>query len=141
MPPLLHPDVAACDTDDGLVLLDTGTGRYFQLNATAGAILRALLDGVSVARVADMLAASRPVTAEQAATDITALLDDLTRARLITDTRTNTDTSTDPSAETNLDAQTRAHTHPHAATVGADAGMDAGIDIGIHVDIDDREVS
>ncbi|MGW4800032.1 lasso peptide biosynthesis PqqD family chaperone [Nonomuraea sp. NPDC004297] len=80
----LHPDVVAGETDDGLVLLHTGTGRYFQLNTTAGAIVRALLDGVPAGRVADLLAGSRPVTAERAAADIAALVGELTGARLLT---------------------------------------------------------
>ncbi|USA02001.1 hypothetical protein NCG97_17145 [Streptomyces lydicamycinicus] len=33
------------DTDDGTVLLNERTGRYWQLNATGGQVLRQLLDG------------------------------------------------------------------------------------------------
>ncbi|MFF0869964.1 lasso peptide biosynthesis PqqD family chaperone [Nonomuraea sp. NPDC003560] len=95
-PPRLLPDVASCDTDDGLVLLDTRTGRYFQLNITAAAVLRALLAGTPATEIADQIAATRPVTLQQAQADITALIDHLTQARLlaISDTARNTRSGT-----------------------------------------------
>ncbi|KUL46002.1 hypothetical protein ADL22_10760 [Streptomyces sp. NRRL F-4489] len=76
-------DVTACDTEDGMVLLDIRRGRYWQLNTTGALILRALLRGVDHPRLAGQLAGTRPVTAEQAARDIRDLLDRLTRARLV----------------------------------------------------------
>ncbi|MGP4110995.1 lasso peptide biosynthesis PqqD family chaperone [Streptomyces sp. 4N509B] len=79
----LSPDVVSCDTDDGLVLLDSRHGRYWQLNATGAAILRALLDGAGARHVAAELARRQPVSAERAARDVDALVAGLTRARLV----------------------------------------------------------
>jgi hypothetical protein len=75
--------VTCCDTDDGLVLLDGRRGRYWQLNTTGAAILRALLDGASPQDIAQQLSHKRPVDPEQAAGDVTALIDQLTGARLV----------------------------------------------------------
>ncbi|WP_234334790.1 lasso peptide biosynthesis PqqD family chaperone [Streptomyces sp. NRRL S-118] len=82
-PLTLCPDVTACDTDDGMVLLDGRRGRYWQLNATGALILRALLRGDDGARIAEELACARPVTAEQAGQDISDLITRLTEARLV----------------------------------------------------------
>ncbi len=41
----LKPDVTATDTEDGLVLLDQRSGRYWQLNRSGATTLRLLLDG------------------------------------------------------------------------------------------------
>ncbi|MET9431764.1 MULTISPECIES: lasso peptide biosynthesis PqqD family chaperone [unclassified Streptomyces] len=76
-------DVTACDTDDGLVLLDGRRGRYWQLNTTGAAILRALLGGARPEQVAEQLARKQPVAPEQAAADIEDLIARLTGARLI----------------------------------------------------------
>jgi hypothetical protein len=79
----LRSDVTACATDEGMVLLDERAGRYWQLNTTGALIVKALLDGATPEQIAGRLAASRPVTAERAAADVTTLLDHLTRARLV----------------------------------------------------------
>jgi coenzyme PQQ synthesis protein D (PqqD) len=79
----LSPDVVSCDTDDGLVLLDSRRGRYFQLNATGAAILRGLLSGAGAERIAAELSRKQPVSADQAAEDIDLLVAQLTRARLV----------------------------------------------------------
>ncbi|MFG3242844.1 MULTISPECIES: lasso peptide biosynthesis PqqD family chaperone [unclassified Streptomyces] len=79
----LRTDVACCPTEDGMVLLDERSGRYWQLNATGATVLQALLDGASPQQVAARLTAARPVTAEQATADVTSLLDHLTRASLV----------------------------------------------------------
>jgi hypothetical protein len=80
----LRADVSACPTDDGMVLLDERTGRYWQLNNTGAAVLHALLDGATPEQITDRLAAARPVTRQRAAADVTALLVALTRAKLVT---------------------------------------------------------
>ncbi|MEV3987423.1 lasso peptide biosynthesis PqqD family chaperone [Streptomyces sp. NPDC049837] len=82
-------DVTVCDTDDGMVLLDGRRGRYWQLNATGALILRALLRGDDSARIAGQLARARPVTAEQAAQDISDLIARLARARLVRERTTS----------------------------------------------------
>lgn len=79
----LGPDVVTCDTDGGLVLLDSRRGRYWQLNATGAAILRGLLSGAAVERIAAELSRKQPVAADRAAEDIGALVEQLTRARLV----------------------------------------------------------
>lgn len=79
----LRADVTACITEDGMILLDERTGAYWQLNATGAAVLQALLDGATTEQVTDRLAATRPVSRRRAAADVTALLDQLTRARLV----------------------------------------------------------
>ncbi|UED85401.1 lasso peptide biosynthesis PqqD family chaperone [Streptomyces profundus] len=81
--PRLRPDVVSCDTEDGLVLLDSRRGRYWQLNATGAAIVRGLLGGATVERIAAELSRKQPVTADRATEDIRTLVDQLTRARLI----------------------------------------------------------
>ncbi|MGP4110156.1 lasso peptide biosynthesis PqqD family chaperone [Streptomyces sp. 4N509B] len=48
----LGPDVVTTDVDDGLVLLDQRSGRYWQLNRTGAVALRRLLDGASLDEVA-----------------------------------------------------------------------------------------
>ncbi|GLW05229.1 hypothetical protein Misp01_03590 [Microtetraspora sp. NBRC 13810] len=79
----LSTHVSLGDTADALILLDGRAGRYWQLNATATIIVRALLAGTAPAQIAQDLAASHPVSAEQAAADLQALLAHLTKANLI----------------------------------------------------------
>jgi hypothetical protein len=77
--------VSTADTGDGVVLLDERAGRYWQLNRTGAVVLELLLDGVAVHQIARILADRHPVSTEQAATDITALLERLHAAGLVTD--------------------------------------------------------
>ncbi|MFB6533096.1 lasso peptide biosynthesis PqqD family chaperone [Streptomyces noursei] len=79
----LRTDVACTATEDGMVLLDERNGCYWQLNATGATILQALLDGATPQQITDCLTAARPVTRDRAAADISALLDHLTRAGLV----------------------------------------------------------
>ncbi|MGH8896647.1 MAG: lasso peptide biosynthesis PqqD family chaperone [Egibacteraceae bacterium] len=81
----LRADVSTADTDDGLVLLDERAGRYWQLNATGALVLRTLLDGSTPQQTAALLADRHAVTTEQAAADVTALLEHLLAAGLVTD--------------------------------------------------------
>ncbi|WP_030562510.1 lasso peptide biosynthesis PqqD family chaperone [Streptomyces aureocirculatus] len=81
----LRPDVRATDTDDGMVLLDEVTGRYWQLNRTAALVLRSLLDGGRPADTARVLRAAYPrLTAERAAADSASITGELLAARLVT---------------------------------------------------------
>ncbi|MEU2872764.1 lasso peptide biosynthesis PqqD family chaperone [Streptomyces olivoreticuli] len=79
----LRADVTCCTTEDGMVLLDERTGQYWQLNATGAAVLRALLDGFTPEQITDRLTQTRPVDRDRAAADVTALVDELTRAGLV----------------------------------------------------------
>ncbi|MFI9203200.1 lasso peptide biosynthesis PqqD family chaperone [Streptomyces sp. NPDC053048] len=80
----LRPDVTACPTDDGMVLLNERTGRFWQLNATGALIVSALLEANSPEQVVEHLARSLPVSRERAAADVARLVDDLVRAGLVT---------------------------------------------------------
>lgn len=80
----LRHDVCATDTEDGLVLLDELTGRYWQLNGTARIVLRSLLGGATPQDAARRLRDTYPqLTAERAAVDTAALIDSLRTARLV----------------------------------------------------------
>jgi PqqD family protein of HPr-rel-A system len=80
----LRDDITATPVGDGLVLLDRRSGRYWQLNATGTAILRALLDGAALMEAAQELARRSAVGIEQATADAAALLRQLRTARLVT---------------------------------------------------------
>ncbi|MEU8542409.1 lasso peptide biosynthesis PqqD family chaperone [Streptomyces sp. NPDC048717] len=79
----LEPEIIATDVEDGVVLLDQRSGRYWQLNRSGAATLRLLLDGNSAEEAAELLALGRPDAAERARTDVRALLDTLVKARLV----------------------------------------------------------
>ncbi|MBT2387349.1 lasso peptide biosynthesis PqqD family chaperone [Streptomyces sp. ISL-11] len=76
--------MSATDTEDGMVLLDEATGRYWQLNGTAAVILRALLDGASPRQTAHRLSERYPaLTTERTTTDVASLIHSLCTARLV----------------------------------------------------------
>ncbi|HEX4246723.1 MAG TPA: lasso peptide biosynthesis PqqD family chaperone [Pseudonocardia sp.] len=83
MPAQLRPDVVTSDTHDGLVLLDERSGRYWQLNHTSARVLRALLDGQDVERIAADLAARHRLDPDRARRDVAALTERLTSAKLV----------------------------------------------------------
>ncbi|HET9254103.1 MAG TPA: lasso peptide biosynthesis PqqD family chaperone [Pseudonocardiaceae bacterium] len=84
MPLRLRPDIATTDTEDGLVLLDERSGRYWQLNLTGAATLQALLAGEDPGQIAQDLATRYGISVEQARQDITALTVRLHTAKLVT---------------------------------------------------------
>ncbi len=80
----LRHDVSATDTEDGMVLLDEITGRYWQLNGTGAAILRALLGGATARDTARSLGERHPdLPAERTYGDVGALIDSLFAAQLV----------------------------------------------------------
>ncbi|MFF9898139.1 lasso peptide biosynthesis PqqD family chaperone [Streptomyces longispororuber] len=79
----LKPDVTATDTEDGLVLLDQRSGRYWQLNRSGATALRLLLDGHTPEETAARLTRRHPDAAGRALTDVRTLLAALDRARLV----------------------------------------------------------
>ncbi|GAO06915.1 hypothetical protein TPA0598_02_01530 [Streptomyces lydicamycinicus] len=83
MPVRLHPDVVSTDTDDGTVLLNERTGRYWQLNATGGQVLRQLLDGHEAPRIAAEVAARHRIALHRAERDVTAVIEQLRTAQLV----------------------------------------------------------
>jgi Coenzyme PQQ synthesis protein D (PqqD) len=80
---VLPPDVTATDIEDGLVLLDQRTGRYWQLNRSAATTLRLLLDARSPAEVAAELTRGCPQQATRALADVETLMTQLRAARLV----------------------------------------------------------
>jgi hypothetical protein len=78
----LGKDVAFTETEDGAVLLDQRSGKYWQLNGSGELILRTLLAGGDPQRAAEAVAARYPVDAERALTDVETLVQALRAARL-----------------------------------------------------------
>ncbi|WP_251053320.1 MULTISPECIES: lasso peptide biosynthesis PqqD family chaperone [unclassified Streptomyces] len=79
----LHADVTCTTTEDGMVLLNQRTGRYWQLNATGATVLQAFLNGSTLQQISDALVQARPVSREHAEADVNALIDHVTRAGLV----------------------------------------------------------
>jgi hypothetical protein len=79
----LAPDLVATDTEDGMVLLNERTGRYWMLNSTGARTLRLALDGRSAEEVAAELTAGSPQDASRALDDVRTLMGSLVRARLV----------------------------------------------------------
>ncbi|UZJ31165.1 lasso peptide biosynthesis PqqD family chaperone [Streptomyces endophytica] len=71
----LAPHVTSTRTADGTVLLDTRTGRYWQMNATATLVLDHLLAGGTCRTAAAALRARHPSAGHHAEPDARALLD------------------------------------------------------------------
>jgi hypothetical protein len=83
MPLQLRPDVATTDTDDGMVLLDERTGRYWQLNITGARVLRQLSEGRLPERIAGELASHYCIDLQRAHQDVVAVTDHLRLAGLL----------------------------------------------------------
>ncbi|MEV7627212.1 lasso peptide biosynthesis PqqD family chaperone [Actinoplanes sp. NPDC089786] len=80
----MRSDVSATDTEDGLVLLDQRSGRYWHLNRSGAAMLRMLLDGRTPQETAARIAQSSAVTEPAALTDVERLMALLRKAKLVT---------------------------------------------------------
>lgn len=80
----LRAGVSIAETDDGTVLLDERSGRYWQLNSSGALALRLLLDGATPEEVAQTLVARHPVSRERAGDDVAALVESLRAAQLVT---------------------------------------------------------
>ena len=78
----LHRDVSVTDTDDGSVLLQQRTGRYFQLNVTGSRVLRRLLDGETPENIAADLASTYGIDRKRADQDVGAVIQQLKTAEL-----------------------------------------------------------
>ncbi|MBB6078332.1 lasso peptide biosynthesis PqqD family chaperone [Streptomyces paradoxus] len=75
--------MSTTDTDDGTVLLDERTGRYWQLNSTGGHVLRQLLGGYEPTGIAAELADRYGIGLEQAERDVTAVIERLRASELV----------------------------------------------------------
>ncbi|MFH8662185.1 lasso peptide biosynthesis PqqD family chaperone [Streptomyces afghaniensis] len=80
----LAPDVSATETDDGMVLLQETTGRYWMLNDTGATMVRLLRQGKDVQDIVDELTTRFPQDATRIAADVGVLLEQLAQARLVT---------------------------------------------------------
>ncbi|MER5868431.1 lasso peptide biosynthesis PqqD family chaperone [Streptomyces sp. NPDC002044] len=79
----LRKDISLCSSDDGMVILDERTGRYWQLNITGARILSGLLAGATPQEVSAQLASSHDVTEERASADVRSLLEQLAGAKIV----------------------------------------------------------
>lgn len=77
-------NVSIVDTDYGSVLLDERKGRYFQLNPSGRIVVRTLLDGGDSEEAAGALIEEYEVSRERAEQDVTALVEGLRAAGLVT---------------------------------------------------------
>lgn len=77
------PDVRFAITEDGGMLLNLATGKFFGLNPSAAAVWRHLADGVPPEEVAVELADSLFVTEERLLSDVHRLADTLGRHGLL----------------------------------------------------------
>lgn len=84
MPMMLRTEVATTSTEDGMVLLDERTGRYFQLNSTGAFVVKVLAAGSTPQEAARALCDHYEVSASQAESDIAALITALRAANLVT---------------------------------------------------------
>ena len=80
----ISPDAASAAVEDGTVVLNMRTKRYYSLNETGSVIWQMLETDASVPAVIAQLVASFDVDAATAATTVTQLLDELTAEALIT---------------------------------------------------------
>lgn len=80
----LRPDISTTDTEDGMVLLNERTGNYFQINPSGALVLNALVNGAEIHQAASLLTQRYTVTHDRAIADITALIDHLRTAGLVT---------------------------------------------------------
>jgi hypothetical protein len=79
----LRPGVYEAETEYGVVLLDGGSGEYFDLNGTGALVLRALLAGATPGQVAQTLTEEYAVNLDEATRDVRELLADLRTAQLV----------------------------------------------------------
>ncbi|MDQ3905612.1 MAG: lasso peptide biosynthesis PqqD family chaperone [Actinomycetota bacterium] len=80
----LRADVSTVDTDDGLVLLDERSGKYYQLNSSGAVVLRALLEGGSTEAAVRALCERFPHQTDRIGTDVAAVVAHLRTVGLIT---------------------------------------------------------
>ncbi|GAB2789794.1 lasso peptide biosynthesis PqqD family chaperone [Amycolatopsis magusensis] len=78
----LENSVSQAETDGGLALLDERSGQYWQLNETAGLVLRLLLGGASEEEAVVELTNRYQVEPIQAGNDVCSLVASLKKAKL-----------------------------------------------------------
>ncbi len=80
---VISPDAACAPVEDGTVVLNMRTKRYYSLNETGAVIWQMLENETPVRVVVEQLVASYDVDALTAANTVTQLLDELTAEALI----------------------------------------------------------
>jgi PqqD family protein of HPr-rel-A system len=80
----LRADVSTVETDDGLVLLDERSGKYYQLNASGAVVLRALVESGSTEDAVRELCERFPSQTDCIAADVAAVIEHLRAVGLIT---------------------------------------------------------
>ena len=80
----LADHVTLTETDEGVVLLDRRTGRYWQMNGSAALVLRCLLAGGTPEQAASVLQQRFDVPLERAGDDVRALVRTLRESPLTT---------------------------------------------------------
>ncbi|PHQ51186.1 hypothetical protein BLA24_15630 [Streptomyces cinnamoneus] len=84
MMPHLRQDVSAVEVEDGMVLLDERTGRYYQVNGSGAVVLGALLGGGGEEEAADALTERYDVDRERALADVGRIVGQLRATGLVT---------------------------------------------------------
>jgi Coenzyme PQQ synthesis protein D (PqqD) len=79
----LRAGVSTANTDYGLMLLDEDSGEYWNLNPTAAAVLRTLLDGGTPEQAVQELTGEYSVDADAASRDVQDLVGGLHSAGLV----------------------------------------------------------
>ena len=79
----LRDGVSTANTDYGVMLLDEGSGQYWNLNPTAAVVLRTLLDGGSPQQAVQELTSQYSVDAGTASRDVQDLVGELHSAGLV----------------------------------------------------------
>ncbi|MFI1969678.1 lasso peptide biosynthesis PqqD family chaperone [Streptomyces cinnamoneus] len=82
--PHLRQDVSAVEVEDGMVLLDERTGRYYQVNGSGAVVLGALLGGGGEEEAADALTERYDVDRERALADVGRIVGQLRATGLVT---------------------------------------------------------
>ncbi|AZQ69863.1 MULTISPECIES: lasso peptide biosynthesis PqqD family chaperone [Streptomyces] len=82
--PSLRQDISAATVEDGMVLLDERSGRYYQLNGSGALVLRILIEGGGEKEAADALTEHYDVPRDRALADIGRIVRRLCGAGLMT---------------------------------------------------------
>jgi hypothetical protein len=79
----LRPGVYEAETEYGIVLLDSDSGEYYDLNGTGAVVLRSLLAGATAEQAAKALTEEYAVGLADATQDVRELVSSLRGARLV----------------------------------------------------------
>lgn len=80
---IFSPDLSTTDTEDGMVLLNERTGRYWTLNATGATVVRLLIAGETAEDAISRLSERYPSARARIADDVAALLRSLRDAEVV----------------------------------------------------------